>query len=555
MSRLCEGRVVIVTGSGRGIGREHALSLAKHGAFVVVNDLGAGVDGKGGDASPAQQVVNEIEAMGGKAIANGDDISSWDGAERLIKTAVETFGDLHAVVNNAGILRDRMLANMSEEEWDAVIKVHLKGTFAPSRHAAAYWRDQSKAGKAGVAAALTLVASGKDVLIIDKAVFPRDKCCGDGLTTGALRILEMLGFNPNSVANYQICDEVALRSPSGREIQLDLPNARDQKTGQFAAIAPRIELDNALVQHARASGVRIVENCAFVSVASQNSHEIIVNTDCPANLVDYKEITAKFMIAADGMWSPVRKSLGASQSGYLGEWHAFRQYVGNVTGPASKKLFVWFEKDLLPGYAWSFPLPNGRANIGFGILRGSKYSVQEMKALWVELLSRPHIASALGQDATLEGRHTAWPIPARITSAKLSSGRTLFVGDAVCAADTMTGEGIGQALLTGVLAAESITSSPQYNQHKICKSYSQKIKREFFADHRMSYVLGKILQNAVMTRGVLRLAGYSNWTRRNFVRWMFEDEPRAAVLTPSRWHRKFLKRDGAFKLSQSLETK
>jgi NAD(P)-dependent dehydrogenase (short-subunit alcohol dehydrogenase family) len=147
MSRLCEGRVVVVTGSGRGIGREHALSLAKHGALVVVNDVGAGVDGKGGDQSPAQQVVNEIEAMGGKAIANGDDISSWDGAERLIKMAVETFGDLHAVVNNAGILRDRMLANMSEEEWDAVIKVHLKGTFAPSRHAAAYWRDQSKAGK------------------------------------------------------------------------------------------------------------------------------------------------------------------------------------------------------------------------------------------------------------------------------------------------------------------------------------------------------------------------------------------------------------------------
>ncbi|GBL20728.1 peroxisomal multifunctional enzyme type 2 [Acidimicrobiaceae bacterium] len=147
MSRLCEGRVVVVTGSGRGIGREHALSLAKHGALVVVNDLGAGVDGKGGDKSPAQQVVNEIEAMGGKAIASGDDISSWAGAERLIQTAVETFGDLHAVVNNAGILRDRMLANMSEEEWDAVIKVHLKGTFAPSRFAAAYWRDQNKAGK------------------------------------------------------------------------------------------------------------------------------------------------------------------------------------------------------------------------------------------------------------------------------------------------------------------------------------------------------------------------------------------------------------------------
>jgi len=147
MAKLCEGRVVVVTGAGRGIGREHALSLARHGAHVVVNDLGAGVDGSGGDVSPANQVVAEIEAMGGKAISNGDDISSFEGAERLIKAAVDTFGDLHGVVNNAGILRDRMMANMSEAEWDAVIKVHLKGTFAPSHFAAAYWRDQSKAGK------------------------------------------------------------------------------------------------------------------------------------------------------------------------------------------------------------------------------------------------------------------------------------------------------------------------------------------------------------------------------------------------------------------------
>ena len=147
MAKLCAGRVVVVTGAGRGIGREHALSLARHGAHVVVNDLGAGVDGSGGDVSPANQVVAEIEAMGGKAISNGDDISSFDGAERLIKAAVDTFGDLHGVVNNAGILRDRMMANMSELEWDSVIKVHLKGTFAPSHFAAAYWRDQSKAGK------------------------------------------------------------------------------------------------------------------------------------------------------------------------------------------------------------------------------------------------------------------------------------------------------------------------------------------------------------------------------------------------------------------------
>jgi NAD(P)-dependent dehydrogenase (short-subunit alcohol dehydrogenase family) len=147
MSGLCEGRVAIVTGAGRGIGREHALSLARHGAKVVVNDLGGGVDGTGGDVSPAQQVVEEIVAAGGEAVANGDSVSDWQGAERLVKTAVDTFGDLHAVVNNAGILRDRMLANMTEEEWDAVINVHLKGTFAPAHFAAAYWRDQSKAGQ------------------------------------------------------------------------------------------------------------------------------------------------------------------------------------------------------------------------------------------------------------------------------------------------------------------------------------------------------------------------------------------------------------------------
>ncbi|MEP7204076.1 MAG: SDR family NAD(P)-dependent oxidoreductase, partial [Ilumatobacteraceae bacterium] len=123
MSKLCEGRVAIVTGAGRGIGREHALSLAAHGAKVVVNDLGGNVDGSGGDLSPAEQVVEEIKGMGGAAVANGDSVSSWEGAQRLINTAVETFGDLHAVVNNAGILRDRMLTNMTEEEWDAVINV------------------------------------------------------------------------------------------------------------------------------------------------------------------------------------------------------------------------------------------------------------------------------------------------------------------------------------------------------------------------------------------------------------------------------------------------
>ena len=147
MAQLCEGKIAIVTGAGRGIGREHALSLASQGAKVVVNDLGGNIDGSGGDLSPAEQVVQEIKGMGGEAVANGDSVSDWAGAERLINTAIETFGDLNIVVNNAGILRDRMLFSMSEAEWDAVINVHLKGTFAPTRFACVYWREQSKAGK------------------------------------------------------------------------------------------------------------------------------------------------------------------------------------------------------------------------------------------------------------------------------------------------------------------------------------------------------------------------------------------------------------------------
>jgi NAD(P)-dependent dehydrogenase (short-subunit alcohol dehydrogenase family) len=141
-----DGRVAIVTGAARGIGRAHALLFGREGARVVVNDLGGGTDGSGADAGPAQQVVDEIRAAGGEAVANTDDVADWSGAERLVQTALDEFGALHVLVNNAGILRDRMIANMSEAEFDDVVRVHLKGHFAPLRHAAAHWRDQAKAG-------------------------------------------------------------------------------------------------------------------------------------------------------------------------------------------------------------------------------------------------------------------------------------------------------------------------------------------------------------------------------------------------------------------------
>ena len=147
MAKLCEGRVAIVTGAGRGIGREYALMLAAHGARVVVNDLGGSRDGTGTSVEPAQEVVDEIRKGGGEAIVNGADVSDFAGAREMITQAIASFGKLDVLVNNAGILRDRMLVNMTEAEWDAVIKVHLKGTFAPAHHAAAYWRDLAKKGE------------------------------------------------------------------------------------------------------------------------------------------------------------------------------------------------------------------------------------------------------------------------------------------------------------------------------------------------------------------------------------------------------------------------
>jgi NAD(P)-dependent dehydrogenase (short-subunit alcohol dehydrogenase family) len=195
-----KGRVAVITGAGRGIGREHALLFASEGAKVVVNDLGGNPDGTGADASPATQVVDEIVAAGGEAVANHDDVTDWDGAKRMIDAAVEAFGDLHVLVNNAGILRDRMLVNMSEDEWDAVVKVHLKGHFAPLRHAAGYWRDQAKAGNEAKRAVVNTSSTSGLFGNIGQTNYGAAKMGIGALTIIAAQELSRYGVRVNAIA-------------------------------------------------------------------------------------------------------------------------------------------------------------------------------------------------------------------------------------------------------------------------------------------------------------------------------------------------------------------
>jgi NAD(P)-dependent dehydrogenase (short-subunit alcohol dehydrogenase family) len=201
MARLCAGRVVVVTGAGRGLGRSHALELARQGASVVVNDVGAELDGSGGSASPARQVVADIEALGGKAVVNGDDVADWAGAARLVATAVEAFGRLDGVVNNAGVVRDRMFANAEEHEFDAVVRVHLKGHFAVARHAASYWRDQAKATGEPVDARIVNTSSGAGLLgSVGQAVYSAAKGAIASLTVVQAAELGRYGVTANAIA-------------------------------------------------------------------------------------------------------------------------------------------------------------------------------------------------------------------------------------------------------------------------------------------------------------------------------------------------------------------
>jgi NAD(P)-dependent dehydrogenase (short-subunit alcohol dehydrogenase family) len=229
MVGICAGRVVIVTGSGRGIGRAHALELARQGASVVVNDLGCELDGSGGGSGPAGEVVELIRGAGGEAVANGDDVADWDGAGRLVQSAIDAFGDLHAVVNNAGFVRDRMFANAAEDEWDAVVRVHLKGHFCVARHASAHWRDQAKAGTP-VDGRIINTSSGAGILgSVGQAAYSAAKA---GIAT--LTLVQAAELGRYGVTANALCPAARTRMTEGVFTEM----MAEVDAGAFDAMAP-----------------------------------------------------------------------------------------------------------------------------------------------------------------------------------------------------------------------------------------------------------------------------------------------------------------------------
>ena len=402
-------------------------------------------------------------------------------------------------------------------------------------------------GPGGAATAIYLARAGRDVVLFDKARFPRDKCCGDGLTTGALRRLDHLGLRPDAVPSWQPVSTVVARSVSGHTVTLPLPEG-----GTFAAIARRMDLDAALLDVARAAGVKVYDGHAVTGAGLEDGGLVSLVVE------GLGSVRSRYAIGADGMWSPLRKSLGVpDEPGYLGEWHAFRQYFVDVGPPAATQMWVWFEPDLIPGYAWSFPLPGGQANVGFGIRRRAGHPTREMKQQWHELLDRPHVRDVLGPAARPDAAHKAWPIPARVGSTELTAakGRVLFVGDAARATDSLTGEGIGQALETAALAAQSILAAGSSHPEEAAARYRRLVHAGLAADDRLSRLLSRALAHRRGVRAAVALAGASEWSRRNFARWLLEDYPRAVLATPHRWHRGMLRGSGAWlKADPGLKT-
>ena len=362
------------------------------------------------------------------------------------------------------------------------------------------------AGPAGAAAAIVLARAGRRVILADRAQFPRDKCCGDGITGAALPRLRQLGLEPARVASWTNVARSVFVSPSGREVPLATGDARPS----VLAIATRLNLDAALVDLARDAGARVLEE-ARLEAATVSAESVTLEFESAGTL------RAPHVIAADGAWSPTRRALDRTREADLPKWQAARAYVDGVVGPAATEALVWFDADLLPGYAWSFPLGGGRANVGVGTLRSAGGGGGWIVRRLAQLLESDQARAALGHGSNQPTRTVVWPIPTELKRSNLMAGggRVLFAGDAVGATDPMTGEGIAEALQTGTLAAEALAAGRP-------GTYVSSAARALVWRHRRRQLCSSLLRSPALASTGLAVADRSDWTRRQFTRWIFE---------------------------------
>ncbi|MCL6094873.1 MAG: NAD(P)/FAD-dependent oxidoreductase [Actinobacteria bacterium] len=408
-------------------------------------------------------------------------------------------------------------------------------------------------GPAGSSTASVLAANGLKVVLLDKSAFPRDKCCGGGLTASALRLAESLDFDPRAIESFTPISQVTIRTPTKNIVPFELP----QGQGIFAAVVKRDDFDTALLHSADSNGANIQEKTGLKNLQlSQDNRTVSVETS------NGDQFQASYVIGADGARSLTRQLTTASYervtslsvNNSINHWHACRQYFEGVGELASSAMWIWLDEDLLPGYAWSFPLSGHRANVGLGVLpariRASTSSAMGpiLKRTFYSLFKRRHIQEVLGEKAKPSGRMLSWPIPISTspTSHYAWGGRVLFVGDAARTADPFSGEGIGQAMRSGILAAMAVTRAGSAAPLLAAHYYKRSMQIYFGMDHRLERTLSHIMARPSLAKPAVSIVTYGRWTRRNFAKWLMEAYPRAQLFEPAFWHRGAMSLPGAY---------
>lgn len=398
------------------------------------------------------------------------------------------------------------------------------------------------AGPAGTAAAWTLARAGATVALLERAVLPRDKCCGDGLTAQALREMEALGLVASSIPSLAPVSSARALAPSGAETRLDL-SAPD---GWLAATARRIDTDAALAEGAERAGARLVQRCRVVGIEPRRDGGVDVVDDTG------RSWSADHAVAADGARSALRGQLDPAWSTRAqDDLVAARWLLPLGSARLEGALWIWMLRELLPGYAWAFPVGDGRvANVGIAVPARHPVARRLRRAV-EELTETSPVASVLGHRPPLPPgeRPRAWPIPATLARrGGLAAGRVLLVGDALGAADPMTGEGVAQALVTGRMAAEALLAAPGEGGLGLAERYSRQLRRTVGADDAVARATARVLRSERRCEWALQTTARTAFRRRWVGRWLFEDHPRGILLRPREWGRegRGLHRPGAF---------